>query len=218
MGKQTVGNIFGSRDAFRLACKRDLIEEGEVWMDMIMSRALTSHTYNEGNPTPPPGDLFLVYQAEDGKLKLDVRFDDFEELTQRIQDIRTSERRFSQKITDNIYATSIDFDPTQDVSIRFFKTVQKQHGAITCQTAAENRPRAGGRGEARHGPDELALRGAPQAGWCYCQQLPPRAGNRSRSDASKVTGNGARPKRRTTCWSIGIRNSPWWRRRLETAR
>ena len=39
--------IFGSRDAFRLAFKRGLIEEGEVWMDMIKSRALTSHTYNE---------------------------------------------------------------------------------------------------------------------------------------------------------------------------
>ena len=64
-------------------------------------------------------------------------FDYFEELTRRIQDIRTSERRFYQKITD-IYATSIDYDPTQDVSIRFFQTVQnKVHWAITGQTAAE---------------------------------------------------------------------------------
>lgn len=44
---QAESNIFGSRDAFRLAFKRGLIEEGEVWMDMIKSRALTSHTYNE---------------------------------------------------------------------------------------------------------------------------------------------------------------------------
>lgn len=39
-------NIQGSRDAFRLAFKRGLIENGELWMDMIKSRALTSHTYN----------------------------------------------------------------------------------------------------------------------------------------------------------------------------
>jgi hypothetical protein len=64
-------------------------------------------------------------------------FDYFEELTRRIQDIRTSERRFYQKITD-IYATSIDYDPTLDISIRFFQTVQnKMHWAITGQTAAE---------------------------------------------------------------------------------
>jgi hypothetical protein len=63
--------------------------------------------------------------------------DYFEELTRRIQDIRTSERRFYQKITD-IYATSIDYDPTQEISIGFFKTVQnKVHWAITGQTAAE---------------------------------------------------------------------------------
>ena len=64
-------------------------------------------------------------------------FDYFEELTRRIQDIRTSERRFYQKITD-IYATSIDYDPTQEISLTFFKTVQnKMHWAITGQTAAE---------------------------------------------------------------------------------
>ena len=40
-------NLHGSRDVFRLAFKRGLIEEGETWMDMIRSRTLTSHTYNE---------------------------------------------------------------------------------------------------------------------------------------------------------------------------
>ncbi len=67
----------------------------------------------------------------------DQPFDYFEELTRRIQDIRTSERRFYQKITD-IYATSVDYDPTQVESISFFQTVQnKMHWAITGQTAAE---------------------------------------------------------------------------------
>ncbi len=64
-------------------------------------------------------------------------FDYFDELLRRIQDIRTSERRFYQKITD-IYATSIDYDPTQPQSIEFFQSVQnKMHWAITGQTAAE---------------------------------------------------------------------------------
>ena len=64
-------------------------------------------------------------------------FDYFDELVRRIQDIRTSERRFYQKITD-IYATSVDYDPTNETSIDFFKTVQnKMHWAITGQTAAE---------------------------------------------------------------------------------
>lgn len=78
------------------------------------------------------------FVLDDERLKNpDQPFDYFEELTRRIQDIRTSERRFYQKITD-IYATSIDYDPTQDISIGFFKTVQnKVHWAITGQTAAE---------------------------------------------------------------------------------
>ncbi len=63
--------------------------------------------------------------------------DYFEELTRRIQDIRTSERRFYQKITD-IYATSIDYDKDVPATQEFFATVQnKVHFAIHGQTAAE---------------------------------------------------------------------------------
>lgn len=40
-------DILGSRDAFRLAFKRGLVEHGDIWMDMIKSRILTSHSYNE---------------------------------------------------------------------------------------------------------------------------------------------------------------------------
>ena len=78
------------------------------------------------------------FVLDDERLKNpDQPFDYFEELLRRIQDIRTSERRFYQKITD-IYATSIDYDPTQPESIAFFQTVQnKLHWAITGQTAAE---------------------------------------------------------------------------------
>jgi len=78
------------------------------------------------------------FVLDDERLKNpDQPFDYFDELLRRIQDIRTSERRFYQKITD-IYATSIDYDPTVEISINFFKTVQnKLHWAITCKTAAE---------------------------------------------------------------------------------
>lgn len=78
------------------------------------------------------------FTLDDERLKNpDLPFDYFEELTRRIQDIRTSERRFYQKITD-IYATSIDYDPTLEISVNFFKTVQnKMHWAITGKTAAE---------------------------------------------------------------------------------
>jgi len=78
------------------------------------------------------------FVLDDERLKNpDQPFDYFDELIRRIQDIRTSERRFYQKITD-IYATSIDYDPTLDISIDFFKTVQnKMYWAITGMTAAE---------------------------------------------------------------------------------
>lgn len=78
------------------------------------------------------------FVLDDERLKNpDLPFDYFEELLKRIQDIRTSERRFYQKITD-IYATSVDYDPTTESSINFFKTVQnKMHWAITGKTAAE---------------------------------------------------------------------------------
>lgn len=78
------------------------------------------------------------FVLDDERLKNpDLPFDYFDELLRRIQDIRTSEKRFYQKITD-IYATSVDYDPTQETSILFFKTVQnKMHWAITGQTAAE---------------------------------------------------------------------------------
>ena len=78
------------------------------------------------------------FVLDDERLKNpDAPFDYFDELLKRIQDIRTSERRFYQKITD-IYATSTDYDPTDERSILFFQTVQnKMHWAITGKTAAE---------------------------------------------------------------------------------
>ncbi len=61
----------------------------------------------------------------------------FEEQLERIREIRLSERKFYQKITD-IYSTAIDYDVTATATKRFFATVQnKLHWAIHGQTAAE---------------------------------------------------------------------------------
>jgi hypothetical protein len=61
----------------------------------------------------------------------------FEEQLQRIREIRLSERKFYQKITD-IYSTSIDYDVTAESTKRFFATVQtKLHWAIHGHSAAE---------------------------------------------------------------------------------
>jgi hypothetical protein len=61
----------------------------------------------------------------------------FEEQLQRIREIRISERKFYQKITD-IYSTAVDYDVTAQATKRFFATVQnKLHWAIHGQTAAE---------------------------------------------------------------------------------
>jgi hypothetical protein len=80
------------------------------------------------------------YAMDDERLKNDGSIlgkKYFEEQLQRIREIRLSERKFYQKITD-IYATSIDYDVTATSTERFFATVQnKLHWAIHRQTAAE---------------------------------------------------------------------------------
>ena len=61
----------------------------------------------------------------------------FDELLERIRDIRSSEKVFWRKVLD-IYATSVDYDPRAETSVLFFKTVQnKMHWAAHGQTAAE---------------------------------------------------------------------------------
>jgi hypothetical protein len=64
--------------------------------------------------------------------------DYFDELLERIREIRASERRFYQKITDIYAECSIDYQPNAKITQTFYKTVQnKLHWAITGQTAAE---------------------------------------------------------------------------------
>ena len=61
----------------------------------------------------------------------------FKELLERIRDIRASEKVFYRQVLE-IYATSVDYDPKAEVSVRFFKRVQnKIHYAVSGETAAE---------------------------------------------------------------------------------
>ena len=79
------------------------------------------------------------FVLDDERLKQGKRFgkDYFEELLERIREIRASERRFYQKITD-IYALAADYDINAPITKDFFATVQnKLHWAITGKTAAE---------------------------------------------------------------------------------
>jgi len=85
---------------------------------------------------------FIVkgFVLDDERLKLNKRFgpDYFDELLERIREIRASERRFYLKITDIYEQCSIDYSPSAEVTRTFFQTVQnKLHWAITGQTAAE---------------------------------------------------------------------------------
>lgn len=77
------------------------------------------------------------FTMNDELLKQGGRGNYFEELLERIRDIRSSEKVFWRKVLD-IYATSIDYDPKSELSQTFFKTVQnKMHWAAHGHTAAE---------------------------------------------------------------------------------
>jgi hypothetical protein len=85
---------------------------------------------------------FIVkgFVLDDERLKQGKRFgkDYFDELLERIREIRASERRFYQKITDIYQQCSIDYDKDAEITQTFFKVVQnKLHWAITGKTAAQ---------------------------------------------------------------------------------
>ncbi|HRD30057.1 MAG TPA: virulence RhuM family protein [Fimbriimonadaceae bacterium] len=80
------------------------------------------------------------FVLDDERLKLNKRFgkDYFDELIERIREIRASERRFYLKITDLYEQASIDYDPKAEITKTFFATVQnKLHWAVSGKTAAE---------------------------------------------------------------------------------
>ncbi|MBV6490724.1 MAG: virulence RhuM family protein [Fimbriimonadaceae bacterium] len=80
------------------------------------------------------------FALDDERLKLNKRFgkDYFDQLIERIREIRASERRFYLKITDLYEQASIDYDKDSEITKTFFKTVQnKLHWAVSGMTAAE---------------------------------------------------------------------------------
>ncbi len=77
------------------------------------------------------------FALDDQRLKNAGGGNYFQELLARVRDIRTSEKVFWRQVLD-IYATSIDYDPTEEVTKQFFATVQnKMHWAAHGKTAAE---------------------------------------------------------------------------------
>ena len=82
--------------------------------------------------------IIKEFALDDERLKHgDGRMRYFQELLQRIRDIRASERNFYQKVTD-IYATSIDYKKDDELKQKFFTAVQnKMHFAVHGKTAAE---------------------------------------------------------------------------------
>lgn len=81
--------------------------------------------------------LVKGFTLNDERLKSGSGYNYFKELLDRIREIRLSERLFYQQVKD-IYATSIDYDPSDEMTISFYKEVQnKLLWAISGQTAAE---------------------------------------------------------------------------------
>lgn len=77
------------------------------------------------------------FTLNDDRLKESGDGSYFDELLERIRDIRSSEKVFWRKVLD-IYATSVDYDPRSSTSVEFFKSVQnKMHWAAHGNTAAE---------------------------------------------------------------------------------
>jgi hypothetical protein len=124
--------------------------------------------------------LIKGFTLDDERIKAGrtIGADYFDELLDRIRDIRASERLFYQKIAD-IYATSIDYDSNAELTQLFFQVVQnKMHWAAHGHTAAEIARR---RRQAEHGLDdleELSRWSRPQGGCGHCQELPEQRGNR----------------------------------------
>jgi hypothetical protein len=80
--------------------------------------------------------LIKGFVMDDERLK-EAKNSYFDELLERIRDIRSSEKVFWRKVLD-IYATSVDYDPNDEISQTFFKTIQnKMHFAVHGKTAAE---------------------------------------------------------------------------------
>ena len=144
--------IYQSQDG---TIKVDVLFEGEtVWLSQSQLSTLfgkskstisehIKHIFEEGELDSSAVVRNFRTTAEDGKeyntnyYNLDVIMNYFKELLERIREIRISERVFYQQIKD-IYATSIDYDPSDEMTLSFYKEVQnKLLWAVCGKTAAE---------------------------------------------------------------------------------
>jgi hypothetical protein len=111
-------------------------------LDMILAvgyrvRSLRGTQFRQWATTHLREYLIKGFVLDDARLKKPGGWDYFDELLERIRDIRASEKRFYQKVRD-IYATAVDYNPQSDEGQLFFKKVQnKMLWAITGHTAAE---------------------------------------------------------------------------------
>lgn len=111
-------------------------------LDMILAvgyrvRSLRGTQFRQWATTHLREYLVKGFVLDDERLKEPGGWDYFDELLERIREIRASEKRFYQKVRD-IYATAVDYDPKSEAAQLFFKKVQnKMLWAVTGHTAAE---------------------------------------------------------------------------------
>jgi hypothetical protein len=111
-------------------------------LDVILSvgyrvRSLRGTRFRQWATTHLREYLVKGFVLDDARLKEPGGWDYFDELLERIREIRASEKRFYQKVKD-IYSTAVDYDPKSDQAQLFFKKVQnKMLWAVTGKTAAE---------------------------------------------------------------------------------
>lgn len=111
-------------------------------LDMILAvgyrvRSLRGTQFRQWATTHLREYLVKGFVMDDERLKEPGGWDYFDELLERIRDIRASEKRFYQKVRD-IYATAVDYDPKSEAAQLFSKKVQnKMLWAVTGYTAAE---------------------------------------------------------------------------------
>ncbi len=150
-----IGNIFAERELEEISVIKDFLitaSDGKNYrtkfynLDMIISvgyrikSGIATH-FRQWATRHIKEYIIKGFVLNDERLKNPGNIfgqDYFDELIARIRDIRSSERRFYQKITDIYAQCSADYDPNTDITKTFFATVQnKLHWAITGQTAAE---------------------------------------------------------------------------------
>ena len=166
MSQDTMASLYGTTKNNISMHLKNIFEEGELEKNSVVKKFLT--TANDGKKynvlhynldaiiavgyriNSKKATEFRIWATKvlkeymikgfvlnDEKLKNNGESPYFEELLARIRDIRSSEKVFWRKVLD-IYATAIDYDPKDKISIEFFKTVQnKMHYATHGHTAAE---------------------------------------------------------------------------------